>query len=138
MRVPVGDLGVVLSGLEVAEVGSWELGPAVVVVEDQTAGEHGVDIDEVGEGAGRERVEIERILHNVAIVEPVVLSEGVVALDHPDELLDWVIESQLDLAGGGAGLDVLIVGELELVEEVGVVFLGEEGAFEGVQVDEVE
>jgi len=92
-------------------------------------------VDRVGESVNGIGV-VEWLGTEGSVEELVVLEGGAVVdvlvwLDDPDEFLDWVVEVEFDLVGGGS--DGFITGELNLFDEVFVWVLGHASAFIGVK-----
>lgn len=121
----LGHVLVVLERLHQVEVGAGALSEAVLAVQLQLGLGHGVD-GTVATVVG-------------GVVSPVVGTAGtqhLVALNHPDQLLNWVIEVQLDL--GVQASDGLVTGELQLLDQVLVRELSKAAALIGVQEDVVD
>jgi hypothetical protein len=133
----VRDLGVVLQGLDLTIVVGLTQGHTIVTVELQLGGDHGIDGDGGGGNTSDSGVSGGGILNLDRVIEPVIEVDGRLLLEDPDQLLNRVVEVELHVH------DVLTLGlgfstsELQLVDEVSVVLLGEQSALPSIQEDVV-
>ena len=140
-----GDVGVVLVRLHPVEVVAVAHGEAVVAVQLDQGGDHGVAtghalhaghaVTRLQHGAVPEVGVVERLLALPGVDLRVIARHVAVALHHPDELLARMVEVQLQLVAAAG--DALTTGELQHVNQVLVAHLSELPALISVQVDVV-
>ena len=140
-----GDVGVVLVRLDKVEVLALTLREAIVAVQLNLGGNHGVLAGQAlhtGDGvtglknsAVKPVRVVEGLLALPGASDGIITRHEAVALDNPHKLLTGVVEVQLDLVRAGG--DRLTTSELQLLNQVLVRDLGEAAALIRVQVDVV-
>lgn len=139
-----GHTGVVLVGLHKAEVRTGAVGHTVVTVEEDLRRSEGL-----GEGdsliRGRGGVLPGGLVSTNGVhgeVEVILLILSLLGAVHPDKLLNGVVEVHAELLSAAGGTvvrgDGLITGELELLNEHLVGYLGEAATLIGVKVDVID